>query len=90
MAGTQGASLGAGKLQPEGSAAMRAQAHMTSATRTMIGLSEKKADAPRNLGLTRDTRATVEQVCGPGTPVVRDLGRAREPSSTRFKQNPPT
>merc|ERR1719174_701585 len=36
----------------------------------MIGLSEKKADAPRNLGLTRDTRATVEQVLDPRTMLV--------------------
>lgn len=35
-----------------------------------INRSEKKADEPRNLGLTRDTRATVEQCLDPRTMLV--------------------
>merc|ERR1719159_728456 len=70
LAGSQGASLGAGHLQPAGSVALRAQSNLSSAARTDIALCEKKADAPRNLGLTRDTRATVEQVLDPRTMLV--------------------
>merc|ERR1719310_246008 len=46
---------------------MPARQQMSHAARNSAMNSEKKADAPKNLGLTQDTRATVDQVLDPRT-----------------------
>merc|ERR1719305_677539 len=74
-----------GALQPSTNATARAAAQISSAVRTDILLSEKKADAPRNLGLTRDTRATVEQVLDPRTLLVLGKMEKRGVFSQIFK-----
>jgi hypothetical protein len=75
-----------GALQPNAHATLRAAAQISSAARTDILLSEKKADAPRNLGLTRDTRATVEQVLDPRTLLI--LGKMRSAAFSRRYSRP--
>eukprot|EP00929_Paragymnodinium_shiwhaense_P040298 TRINITY_DN21055_c0_g2_i1.p1 TRINITY_DN21055_c0_g2~~TRINITY_DN21055_c0_g2_i1.p1 ORF type:complete len:556 (-),score=209.88 TRINITY_DN21055_c0_g2_i1:153-1820(-) len=49
---------------------MPSRQQMSHAARNSIMESEKKAAAPKNLGLTQDTRATVEQVLDPRTMLV--------------------
>jgi RIO kinase 1 len=72
-------------LQPNTNTTARAAAQISSAVRTDILLSEKKADAPRNLGLTRDTRATVEQVLDPRTLLILGKMEKRGVFSQIFK-----
>merc|ERR1719305_678855 len=74
-----------GALQPNTNTTARAAAQISSAVRTDILLSEKKADAPRNLGLTRDTRATVEQVLDPRTLLILGKMEKRGVFSQIFK-----
>jgi len=74
-----------GALQPNSNTTARAAAQISSAARTDILLSERKADAPRNLGLTRDTRATVEQVLDPRTLLILGKMEKRGVFSQIFK-----